>query len=297
MLFPEGIRLDREAEGLLAISDRYLSRRLAPFSNHEATAFALYYGVHTFAKLQVLLQLIHHPVRSILDVGCGTGGGAAAAQLFFPEAPVFLFEKDPAMVMVAERLLPQAARIPSLVGKERYDLVIAANVINELGEGDRFPFVSDLIARLSSHGTLLILEPAQVAPTRALMLLRDQLFGRFPELYPLFPCPHRKRCPLLIEKEEWCHGEFAWEEPELHRQLDQRTGFNKHRLKGAALMVSLGENKNYGPPRVIHPPKPRPFGSELTLCHPSGDLVTLEARRPGAAKARKIGLLDGVPLS
>jgi ribosomal protein RSM22 (predicted rRNA methylase) len=101
------------------------------------------------------------------------------------------------------------------------------------------------------------------------MGLRDLLLKNDPSLQIVFPCTHNTQCPMLkSSNNDWCHGSLNWTPPHLIRQLDECTGFNKHRIKYSASIFSKAArqtlpNKNY---RVVAPPEKSKRGESLLLC-------------------------------
>jgi hypothetical protein len=64
---------------------------------------------------------------------------------------------------------------------------------------------------------------------------------------------------------DWCHGTLEWEQPPLHRQLDQLLGFNKHRIKFSCFIFQDAAELGSGV-RVLTPPEKGRSGVEALLC-------------------------------
>lgn len=243
------------AKRIQRLSDDYVRGTPAPIrSQEDAKAYASYYlPINLFKILRLLDEIpadFHSRQLRILDYGCGPGTGAIAALQTFPAiSELHLVDASPCMLEVARSLLPACGECCSgtvtftdphtLQGS--YDLIIAANVFNELGPQAQTELCTRLTNALSPGGAILFLEPALHSQTRRLLELRDYALRETPQLKPIFPCTRSDACPMLRKSAtDWCHGTLSWETPPLVHQLDEILGFNKHRLKYAALILQLG---------------------------------------------------------
>ena len=123
-----------------------------------------------------------------------------------------------------------------------YDLIVVANCLNELccrmkhSSNDSSELLADALTRLAPHGTLMIVEPALRETSRALHQLRDQLLAEN-RCTVYSPCLHDKNCPALLDPDDWCHEERAWEPPVMIQQIDREVGFIKDALKFSYLLL------------------------------------------------------------
>jgi ribosomal protein RSM22 (predicted rRNA methylase) len=271
------IALELQALAAQYNSERVGNSRAPLLTSSHAAAYALYYLPLNAAKLLKLFSLTGHPSpRTILDFGSGPGTGALAALNHWGEIDrIDCVEPSEAMRRVGEQLFSS----PNLTGKRisfheclsadtlsGYDLIVCANVLNELNEQNPHE-VRALTKRLNPSGRLVILEPGTPHATRSLMRLRDSLLVDT-SLVVHFPCTHSAPCPMLQRPTDWCHFELHWDRPRLIQQLDAATGFNKHRIKFSALI--LGDRNERPEPlntyRVVSPPTKRPYGRDLEVC-------------------------------
>ena len=123
-----------------ALSDAYRATGRPPRLEdaERAAAYLVTRMPATYAAAySVFSELPQLDVRSILDVGAGTGTASLAAREFFPEAGITMIERDRAFAEAARSWLPDAeVRIEdagSGVSLPRRDLVIAAYSLGELG--------------------------------------------------------------------------------------------------------------------------------------------------------------------
>ncbi|ULA63952.1 MAG: hypothetical protein LZF86_110652 [Nitrospira sp.] len=248
----------------------------------RVAAYLTYFLPVNLSKIQILLDEISQdwaergadrPIR-ILDVGSGPGVGALAVcdwlHQHCPER-----SKDLTVVAVdgSAEALQQANRlweayrresgvnvgrlITQEVDLERssneawlslgephasYDLIIAANCLNELYSRNADPvqakvgLVTQLLASLAPMGTLMIVEPALRDTSRALHQVRDRLIQeKRCTIYS--PCLHENNCPALVNPFDWCHEERGWEPPSRIQQIDDEVGFIKDALKFSYLLL------------------------------------------------------------
>jgi hypothetical protein len=94
----------------------------------------------------------------------------------------------------------------------RFDLIVAAHVLNELYAGrDAEAQIAERAARvvawcrslLAAGGTAILLEPALRETSRGLLSVRDRLLAS--GLHVVAPCFWTGPCPALERERDWCH--------------------------------------------------------------------------------------------
>jgi ribosomal protein RSM22 (predicted rRNA methylase) len=123
-----------------------------------------------------------------------------------------------------------------------YDLIVLANCLNEIFSETSDPcnaraaLIADLLPSLVEDGTIMVIEPAMRRTARDLHRVRDRLLqeGRC-TIYS--PCLHERPCPALVNPEDWCHEERAWEPPTSIQAVDEEVGFIKDALKFSYLLL------------------------------------------------------------
>ena len=170
--------------------------------------------------------------RRVLDLGAGTGAAGIALRRYFQDrvqdrvqdradGRMELVSVDQVIATGAVRPadvtdVPALSRIvaaaPTAGGGGRFDLVIAAHVLNELYLGEAEPgraahlaVLVELWCRslLGDPGTLILIEPALRDTSRALLAVRDHLVAA--GLNIVAPCFFRGPCPALTRERDWCH--------------------------------------------------------------------------------------------
>jgi hypothetical protein len=226
-------------------------------------AYLGFFVPHNVARLSGLLLQAHQEgvlpgaePRTVLDLGSGPLSGVLASWCVYGALPaatavdlsrsaldagLAVLAKvgaDPSVVTTLERSIsgPTSTWMP----KEPVDLVIAANVLNELSDprdlGPRRRLVSASLAALSPRGRLLLVEPAMRMESRALMALRDDLVADGVGI--LSPCRGAPGCPLLQTRGDWCHQELRWDlRPAAYVALERDARLPKALLAASHLLL------------------------------------------------------------
>ncbi len=219
------------------------------------------------------MEASDHPM-ALLDLGCGPGTGALALLDWLwhrsPEraksVSVLAADGSRASLQDAKRLWEaycHEAGIPGqglrcvegnlehplkgdlgkqLVRGAPYDLMIIANTLNELfpaatdPSAERAAVVGQLLPFLSTHGTIMVVEPALRQTARALHQMRNHLLKQ--GLCTVYsPCLHEGACPALDHPDDWCHEERPWQTPPMVAAIDREVGFIKDALKFSYLLL------------------------------------------------------------
>lgn len=165
------------ARALRALSSTYVERRdrlthkSAFDTAGKRAAYALFYGpLHFITAAEVIraLELHTHPVRHILDLGCGTGaGGAAWGSQVHPPAAVTGIDAHPWSVAEATFTyrafaLPADTRRGDVARTQiprQVDGVIAGWVLNELNDTARAAVQEQMLRAAGRGATVLVVEP------------------------------------------------------------------------------------------------------------------------------------------
>lgn len=138
-------------------------------------------------------------------------------------------------------------KMPQLLGREKADLITAANVLNELfggPTGTRDAELDALATRLAGHlapdGSLLVIEPGTRLAARRLIELRGALIENGMGIHA--PCPHQDECPMSGSgNKAWCH--FAFDvrgAPRWLMQLAEAARLPKERLSLSFIQARHG---------------------------------------------------------
>lgn len=263
------------------------------------SAYLLYFVLTNAAKVWKCLEQISPspgPLR-ILDLGCGPATASLACAGFFKDRSLHItgLEQNRGIIKdacglwkkmgLAKNLqiknVPVDARnIKRILQGKKFDLVIAANFLNE------FPWreqVAICEALLQHTRFLIVIDPALQKTTRELMALRDRLIDNR-SAQVLAPCLHQRRCPMLAaNKRDWCHFYINWKCPLLIREADRIVG-NKHDYLKMAYMILQNTSLRVAPAlkqspdiwRVVSSPLISKGKKELILCGWNGELRKID---------------------
>jgi SAM-dependent methyltransferase len=230
------------------VGERLLARAETYDEAAHLGAYLLWWWPQSYAKVRAALALepaalsqVGSGVVSLLEVGAGSGPGAAAVSDHFSlgglKVEALLLDKSAAALAEAAALLRGTVGTavddlegtgPALPTEEKAGLVLAANVLSELpgGAPERAALLQRLASRLRPGGRLLVLEPALKETGRALLEARDLLLGGEPKLFVHAPCFTQRPCPALAHPRDWCTAEQPWDPPAWFRSLSNALGLH-----------------------------------------------------------------------
>jgi hypothetical protein len=112
------------------------------------------------------------------------------------------------------------------------EIYLAGYVWNEISRHERVRRMAERAlesrAKQGIPALLVILDPANQTPSRALMELRDLL--RESGWASLYPCSSDHPCPMLERPRDWCYSEAHWSRPPLQTTVDQWLNVDRSRL-------------------------------------------------------------------
>lgn len=134
-------------------------------------------------------------------------------------------------------------RLTSIPQHSFFDIVLAANVLNEIPEKHQLKTIESLLACASSvsPSLFLILEPGQDVHSKKLSTIRDELLSRHQSAIEIIaPCPHQGPCPLSAAsgRLDWCWFKCKFDAPDLLIEIDKKTLLNHGELAYSFLAVS-----------------------------------------------------------
>lgn len=139
----------------------------------------------------------------LLDLGAGTGAVGETARARWPRIEVVAVDRVAAPGILAADVTRNVR--PAGV-KGRFDLVIAAHLVNELklDVNAKSRLVTGWCEELlAENGTCILIEPALRETSRALLEVRDRVLGS--GIRVVAPCPVQGPCPALHNPRDWCH--------------------------------------------------------------------------------------------
>ena len=149
----------------------------------------------------------------------------------------------------------QISRATSIPKDKKFNIIMAANVINELPEKHQkqtaLIFAQSLDA--SSDNIGLIVEPGQEIHSKNLSKIRDFLCNteELPTLEIVAPCLHKKPCPLSPDssRNDWCWFKTEFIAPDVLEKIDRKSKIHHSELAFSFIAFTTNErlqNKHVG---------------------------------------------------
>lgn len=240
-------------------------------------------------------------VRSVIDVGGGTGAASWAVAEAFPgiESVTVLDASADALALgrrIAEHgpdAVASATWTRVLLGGSqtalpRADLAVLSYVLGELAD-DRHPTVLDALT--ASSRLVLVVEPGTPRGYAAVLGARTRLIAA--GWHVLAPCPHDAGCPLAGGS-DWCHFAVRLDRSALHRRL--KGGARGHEDEKFSYVLASRDAVTPAQARVLRHPFTRKGLVQLELCRSDGSAGrVVVTRRSGDAyrTARDLAWGDG----
>jgi ribosomal protein RSM22 (predicted rRNA methylase) len=270
----------------------------------EAVAYAMARMPATFAAVSAALKqsLAGYPlpVKSLLDIGAGTGAATWAARELINLESICCMEREEAMRQVGQSLMAQTgsllARASWLAadltaagsdswleamggawpfGSDRADLVIASYVLNELPAASLNLVLHKLWQ--ATGGMLLLVEPGTPDGYARMMQARMWLLDWGARI--IAPCPHQLACPL--QAGDWCHFSCRVARSRLHRQLKGGDApFEDEKFAYLAVTRSVGQP---AAARILRHPRVDKGRLSLRVCQADGIHERVLHKRDGDA--------------
>lgn len=190
----------------------------------EAIAYAISRMPATYcavySALTRCLKNYNQDIKSVLDVGAGTGAATWAVTNLIDTKQITCLEREEQMLRVGKQLME--SNMPNVDWKsfdlnedeiqENTDLVIASYVINELREEGR----KNAIVKLwnATKEMLLIIEPGTPEGFKHILEARKMLLEQGANI--IAPCSHNSQCP--IGETDWCSFYVRVTRSGIHRQ-------------------------------------------------------------------------------
>ena len=176
--------------------------------------------------------------------------------------------------------------------REKFDLIILSNVLNEIfgGREDRIDrriqLVEAILRELMEEtGSCVVIEPALRETSRELLMVRDGLLRTGLHVYA--PCLVQTPCPALVHPKDWCHEDRPWNAPEVIHEIDRRVGLRKDSLKFSYLVLrkdgcSIADPSGPGAMRVVSEPLVTKGKREYYCCGPEGRRLVARLEKDAA---------------
>jgi ribosomal protein RSM22 (predicted rRNA methylase) len=162
------------------------------------------------------------------------------------------------------------------IGSDRFDLILAGTVLNELDPVGRRSLVERALTALDPRGAVILIEPALRETSRDLHQLRDDILAR--EVAHVFaPCTRTAApCPALARERDWCHEDRPLALPPRAARLAAVTGLRDDGMKFSYLVLRRRAEPLFATPpghtayRLVSEPRKQKGRRECLACGDSG---------------------------
>jgi len=223
---------DKLVQDSQSISEKYRTRsgqgkRLLTTSN-EAVAYSVVRMPATFgavySALRYTLNIIDCDIKTLADVGAGTGAATWACDALLDLNNIVCLEREPAMLHLGQMMMCGGSEALSKTKwlqyditkddiKDKMDMVVASYMLNELNETERIKAIDKLWN--ASDKLLLIVEPGTPVGFSHLKKAREYLLSKGGHV--VAPCSHEGVCK--ISDDDWCHFACRIQRSKLHKKL------------------------------------------------------------------------------
>lgn len=245
------------------------------------------------AALRGCLRHYNRDIKTVLDIGAGTGAVAIAVHKHLNIDNITLIERQPEMLKIGKKVtealgvraewkLSDAASLPN----DSYDMVVTSYMLNELPKEKLEEYVSLMWGR--TKGLLLIVDngtPKGFETLKSVAEILKRLGGNI-----VAPCPNVSNCPL--DSDDWCHFTARISRSKIHKEL--KGGDAPYEDEKFCYIAVAKDGCDTCNARVLRHPKKEPGKITLKLCTKNGIQTKLVTKRDKEQfkLARRVGAGD-----
>ena len=243
-------------------------------TSSEATAYAISRMSATYcavySALAECLKNYEQEIKTVLDIGAGTGAATWAVTNLIDVKNVTCLEREKEMRTIGSQLMKD--ELANVEWKEfdvnkdeieeKADLVVTSYVINELSEQDRKKAITKMWN--ATNGLLVIIEPGTPEGFKHILEVRDMLLEKGANI--VAPCAHNDKCP--ISKDDWCSFYVRVARSGIHRQAKKgELGYEDEKFSYIALSKTKIDTYK---PRILRHPQINSGYVKVKLCTEDG---------------------------
>lgn len=263
------------------ISDRYMNEKrtgetllnteidVVAYAN--ARMPATYGAVYTALK-NSFKYIEECNLKSLLDVGAGTGAATWAISNFIEFEKITCIEKEKNMLKFGKKLMSENRLegianwkeqniVESKITKKE-DLIVSSYMLNELKDDKKIEILENLWN--NTNEILFIIEPGTPENYKNIMKYREYIIENGG--YIVAPCPHQNKCEL--QENDWCHFTCRVERTKIHKNIkDADSPFEDEKF---IYLVASKKEIEGAKNRVLRHPKIEKGYVEVKLCTKEG---------------------------
>lgn len=242
----------------------------------EAIAYAVSRMPATFGAVSSVIEqvndLYNPSIRNIADFGAGTGTASIALNEKLDIQEINCFEREEAMIKIGEKIFNEIPELKLKTQwekfditkqeiKNKFDLVIASYVINEIKEDDFAEIINKMWS--ATEKILIIVEPGTVQGYKNIMKAKEILIEKNANI--IAPCMC-ENCNL--PKDDWCNFSCRIQRSKIHKET--KNGNSPFEDEKYIYIAVSRENITKEKSRVIRHPLIYSGCVKLKLCTKSG---------------------------
>lgn len=268
-------------EAALNLSKRYMEKKRTGETFLKTDLDTISYSVirmpATYSAIRTCLEKIKElndfEIKSLLDIGSGTGAAEWAVNDVFGVNNIVCLEREQAMRELSKKYFSYSDDFKNIefidadIVNEKLniskDLCILSYIINELSKENRLKVIDKVLS--CTNKILLIVEPGTPEGFYNVKMIRDYLYEKGYEI--IAPCTgFNGRCD--IKEDDWCASSVRVQRTKVHKYLkDADVGFEDEKFSYIAINVSknkLNIEKNFK--RILRHPKIQNGRIEVKTC-------------------------------
>lgn len=196
-------------------------------SEEEALAYAISrmpatYGA-IYDSLKHSLEIYNPSIKTMADIGAGTGAGAIAVNELLDVEKIECYEREEAMQKIGKNIFNNYDNLSEKTNwnkfdiyedniTEKYDLVITSYMLNEISN-EKKDIIVEKLWNISDK-MLLIVEPGTMQGYKNIMNAKKKLIDLGAKI--IAPC---KTNECKIPQDDWCNFSCRVQRTKVHREL------------------------------------------------------------------------------
>ncbi len=267
----------------------------------EAIAYAISRMPATYCAVYSVFSKVfknyNKEIKTVLDVGAGTGAATWALQEFMQPQKITCLERENVMRDIGSKLMYNILEnaewnefdLVSDEIKEKADLVVTSYVINELSEENRRKAIEKMWE--ATNQLLIIIEPGTPEGFKHILESRETLLNKGAHI--VAPCSHNGKCPVN-SKEDWCSFYIRVSRSGIQRQAKKgELGYEDEKFSYIAFSKTPVATEQS---RILRHPQINSGYVKVKLCTPNGLEEKTYSKKDGEVykKIRKLDAGDTI---
>lgn len=263
-------------------------------SKIDCVGYAITRMPATYAALSEVLEELFefdNNIKTIIDIGSGTGNSVIAINQLNEQIKITCFEKEKEMISLANSILNSFSNYDIInlnIVKDDInnsaDLIISSYMLNEIKENELNKVLEKIYN--SSNKYIVIVEPGTPNAYLKIQKIKEYFINK--GSYVLAPCPHMGKCQICSP--DWCHFQVRLSRSKLHK-LVKNADVPFEDEKYTYLIISK-EKKDVNYSRILSRPTILNGRVELKTCTKCGEIKTTTITKKDKDSYKKVRKLN-----